>query len=93
VKKASTCSCSATICGSISPTPVAPSASRLSSAFPATPQRRHRPHNYAADYNASYVRTEKAGAEECNVLELTAKRKGATYQRILSGFAERMHVP
>ena len=39
--------------------------------------------NYAADYNASYVRTEKAGAEECNVLELTAKRKGATYQRIL----------
>ena len=27
--------------------------------------------------------TEKVGAEECHVLELTAKRKGATYQRIL----------
>jgi outer membrane lipoprotein-sorting protein len=39
--------------------------------------------NYAADYNPAYVRTEKVGAEECNVLELTAKRKGATYQRIL----------
>jgi len=39
--------------------------------------------NYAVDYTAAYVRTEKLGAEECNVLELTAKRKGATYQRIL----------
>src|SRR5579863_4017197 len=39
--------------------------------------------NYAADYSAVYVRTEKAGAEECHVLDLTAKRKGATYQRIL----------
>jgi outer membrane lipoprotein-sorting protein len=39
--------------------------------------------NYAADYTPVFVRTEKAGTEECNVLELTAKRKGATYQRIL----------
>lgn len=39
--------------------------------------------NYAADYSPVYVRTEKAGGVECTVLELTAKRKGATYQRIL----------
>jgi outer membrane lipoprotein-sorting protein len=39
--------------------------------------------NYAADYTAAYVRTEKVGPEECYVLDLTAKRKGATYQRIL----------
>jgi outer membrane lipoprotein-sorting protein len=39
--------------------------------------------NYAVDYSPVYLRTEKAGAEECYVLELTAKRKGATYQRIL----------
>ncbi|MGA2571797.1 MAG: outer membrane lipoprotein-sorting protein [Terracidiphilus sp.] len=39
--------------------------------------------NYAADYSPAYVRTEKAGAVQCYVLELTAKRKGATYQRIL----------
>lgn len=39
--------------------------------------------NYATDYSASYVRTEKVGADECYELELTAKRKGATYQRIL----------
>lgn len=39
--------------------------------------------NYAADYTAVYLRAEKAGEEECNVLDLTAKRKGATYQRIL----------
>jgi len=39
--------------------------------------------NYAADYTPSYVRTEKVGAEECYVLDLAAKRKGATYQRIL----------
>ena len=39
--------------------------------------------NYAADYTPSYVRTEKVGATECYVLDLTAKRKGATYQRIL----------
>lgn len=39
--------------------------------------------NYAADYTPVYLRTEKVGATECYVLELTAKRKGATYQRIL----------
>jgi len=39
--------------------------------------------NYAADYTPVYQRTEKVGAEECHVLDLTAKRKGATYQRIL----------
>ena len=39
--------------------------------------------NYAVDYTPVYLRTEKAGEIECHVLELTAKRKGATYQRIL----------
>jgi outer membrane lipoprotein-sorting protein len=39
--------------------------------------------NYAADYAAVYLRTEKAGDVDCHVLELSAKRKGATYQRIL----------
>jgi outer membrane lipoprotein-sorting protein len=39
--------------------------------------------NYAADYTPVYLRTEKAGGEDCYVLNLTAKRKGATYQRIL----------
>jgi outer membrane lipoprotein-sorting protein len=39
--------------------------------------------NYAIDYTPVYVRTEKVGAEECHVLDLTAKSKGATYQRIL----------
>jgi outer membrane lipoprotein-sorting protein len=39
--------------------------------------------NYAADYTPVYLRTEKVDAEDCHVLELTAKRKGATYQRIL----------
>jgi outer membrane lipoprotein-sorting protein len=38
--------------------------------------------NYAVDYSPVYLRTEKVGAEECNVLELTAKRKGSTYQKI-----------
>jgi outer membrane lipoprotein-sorting protein len=39
--------------------------------------------NYAADYSPVYLRTEKMGTVECYVLDLTAKRKGATYQRIL----------
>ena len=39
--------------------------------------------NYAVDYTAEYVREEKVGNENCYVLDLTAKRKGATYQRIL----------
>jgi outer membrane lipoprotein-sorting protein len=30
-----------------------------------------------------YVRSEKAGADDCYVFDLTARRKGATYQRIL----------
>jgi len=39
--------------------------------------------NYAVDYLPVFLRTEKVGAEDCYVLDLTAKRKGATYQRIL----------
>ena len=39
--------------------------------------------NYAVDYSPVFLRAEKVGAENCYVLELTAKRKGATYQRIL----------
>jgi len=39
--------------------------------------------NYAVDYSATYVRDEKLGTENCYVLNLTAKRKGATYQRIV----------
>lgn len=39
--------------------------------------------NYAADYAPEYVREEKVGKDDCYVLNLTAKRKGATYQRIL----------
>ncbi len=39
--------------------------------------------NYAVDYTPVYLRSEKAGDVSCHVLELTAKRKGATYQRIL----------
>lgn len=39
--------------------------------------------NYAADYTPAFLRSAKLGTEECNVLELTARRKGATYQRIV----------
>ena len=39
--------------------------------------------NYAVDYSAEYLREEKVGNQNCYVLNLTAKRKGATYQRIL----------
>jgi len=39
--------------------------------------------NFAVDYTPVFVRMEKVGTEECYLLELTAKRKGATYQRIL----------
>lgn len=39
--------------------------------------------NYAFDYTPVYLRTEKVGNIECDLLQLTAKRKGATYQRIL----------
>jgi outer membrane lipoprotein-sorting protein len=38
---------------------------------------------YAVDYTPVYLRDEKVGPDQCYVLELTAKRKGATYQRIL----------
>ncbi len=39
--------------------------------------------NYTADYTPIYLRTETVATVPCFVLELTAKRKGATYQRIL----------
>lgn len=39
--------------------------------------------NYAIDYSPVYLRAEKVSTTDCYVLELTAKRKGATYQRIL----------
>ena len=39
--------------------------------------------NYSVDYTPVFVRSEKVGADQCYVLELTAKRKGSTYQRIL----------
>ena len=39
--------------------------------------------NFAVDYTPVYLRTEKVGTENCYVLELTAKRKGSTYQRVL----------
>jgi len=39
--------------------------------------------NYAVDYSPVYLRTEKVGTDSCYVLDLTAKRKSATYQRIL----------
>jgi outer membrane lipoprotein-sorting protein len=39
--------------------------------------------NYAVDYTPVYLRNERVGAIDCSVLELTAKRKGATYQRIV----------
>ena len=39
--------------------------------------------NYAVDYSPVYLRTEKQGSEQCFVLELKARRKGATYQSIL----------
>jgi outer membrane lipoprotein-sorting protein len=39
--------------------------------------------NYAVDYSAEFVREEKVGSENCYVLNLAAKRRGATYQRIL----------
>jgi outer membrane lipoprotein-sorting protein len=38
--------------------------------------------NYAYDYDAVYLRSEKVGDTECHVLELTAKRKGSTYHKI-----------
>lgn len=39
--------------------------------------------NYAADYDPVYVRSEDVNGAACYVLELTARRKGATYRRIV----------
>jgi len=39
--------------------------------------------NYAYDYDAAYLRTEEANGVPCHVLELSAKRKGSTYHRIV----------
>ena len=39
--------------------------------------------NYATDYTPAYLRSEKLGDTQCHVLELTARRKGATYQQIV----------
>jgi outer membrane lipoprotein-sorting protein len=39
--------------------------------------------NYATDYHASHLRTEKAGDADCHVLELAARRRGSTYRRIV----------
>jgi outer membrane lipoprotein-sorting protein len=39
--------------------------------------------NYAVDYSPVFLRDDKVGPVDCYVLELTAKRKGATYQRIV----------
>lgn len=39
--------------------------------------------NYATDYAPIYLRRERRGQIDCDVLELTARRKGATYQRIV----------
>jgi outer membrane lipoprotein-sorting protein len=39
--------------------------------------------HYATDYTPVFLRADKVGSDNCYVLELTAKRKGATYQRIL----------
>jgi outer membrane lipoprotein-sorting protein len=36
----------------------------------------------AVDYEATYLRSERVGETNCHVLELKAKRKGSTYQRI-----------
>jgi len=38
--------------------------------------------NYAYDYDATYLRREKCGETDCDVLELTAKRKASTYHKI-----------
>ncbi len=39
--------------------------------------------NYAEDYTATYLRSETVEKVECHVLELNARRKGATYRRIV----------
>ena len=39
--------------------------------------------NYAYDYDATYLRREKYGETDCDVLELMAKRKASTYHKIV----------
>jgi outer membrane lipoprotein-sorting protein len=39
--------------------------------------------HYATDYSAAFVRTEKVDGANCHLLELTARRKGSTYRRVL----------
>jgi outer membrane lipoprotein-sorting protein len=39
--------------------------------------------NYAYDYDAVYLRTEEVDNVSCHVLDLSAKRKGSTYHRIV----------
>lgn len=39
--------------------------------------------NYAKDYNATYLRTEKIGNEDCHVLDLKATNRQSTYDRII----------
>jgi outer membrane lipoprotein-sorting protein len=39
--------------------------------------------NWATDYNPVSVRSERVDGVECYVLDLSAKRKGATYRRVL----------
>lgn len=38
--------------------------------------------HYAVDYDATYLRTEEVGETNCHVLELKARQKGSTYQRV-----------
>jgi outer membrane lipoprotein-sorting protein len=38
--------------------------------------------NYAEDYDATFLRTEELAGLECHVLDLSARRKGATYRRV-----------
>jgi len=38
--------------------------------------------SYSTDYDATYLRRETVDGIDCHVLELTAKRKGATYRKI-----------
>ncbi len=38
--------------------------------------------NWSADYEAGYLRFERVDGTPCHLLELTAKRKGATYRKV-----------
>ncbi len=39
--------------------------------------------HYATDYNSVYLRSEAVNGVNCHLLELTARRKGSTYRRVL----------